>query len=332
MSTPSKKIVIATGIYPPDPGGPSYYAKGLADALKNKGFDVTVVTYGSLKKWPTGLSHTRYLVRLLGHMRGAHAIIALDTMSVGVPAVFAGQILGIPVIVRTGGDFLWEQYLERTRDLVPLPYFYDQHQPFTRKEHVIFGATRYLARRAVMVFSTEMQQTLWTRIYGIERSHIIGNAIEPPLEADAPSRKNFLWIVRKIAMKNGERVHRAFAQAKARFPDIELEEGELPKDALLDRMKSCYAVICPSLTEISPNYILDALRFKKPFIMDKYSGYAPWLAPYGLVVDPLDEGDIERAIERLVDTEGYREAVEKASHFSAVRTYDDVADDFLKLL
>ena len=133
-------------------------------------------------------------------------------------------------------------------------------------------------------------------------------------------------------MKNGERLHAAFARARAKHPDITLEEGLISKQELLERMKSCYAVILPSITEISPNYILDALRFKKPFIMDKYSGFAQWLGPYGTLVDPLDRNDIVRALETLAEPAGYEEALKKAAAFSYVRTYDDVARDFLELL
>ena len=170
--------------------------------------------------------------------------------------------------------------------------------------------------------------------YGLEqdRVRVIGNAVEAPLPSEPPTKKNFLWYVRPIAMKNGTNVHAAFEKAKETFPDIELEEGQLAKPQLLDRMKSCYAVILPSLTEISPNYILDALRFKKPFIIDKYSGFAKWLAPYGLVVDPLDIGDIAKAIEELASEEGYARAIKSVAAFELVRTYDDLAVDFLKLL
>ena len=328
------RIVIATGIYPPEIGGPAYYAEGLSRALTSKGHDVEVVTYGDLKKLPMGLRHLAYMAKLFIPAVSADTIIALDTFSVALPAAVLGILTGAKIVIRTGGDFVWEQYLERTGDMVPLPLFYQSEHHLSFKENIIFKLTRWTLSNAWVVFSTEMQRNVWLLPYQLrsEYTSIIENAINPPLSSEVPIRKNFLWHVRPIVMKNGEHVHRAFTEAKKQYPDIVLEEGTMTNDALLERMKNCYAVILPSLTEISPNYILDALRFKKPFIIDKYSGFAEWLAPYGIVVDPLSEEEITRAIVTLARSDGYREAVLKASHFSSVRTYNEVADDFLTLL
>ena len=328
------KIVIATGIYPPEVGGPSYYAQGLAEALRAAGHDAPVVTYGLLKVLPTGIRHLAYMFRLAPRLIGADAVVALDTFSVALPAVLLARLFRIPVIVRTGGDFVWEHYLERTGDLLPLVRFYGEHKPLSLKERIIFALTRSALSHAFVVFSTELQRDVWQKPYGLAlgRTGIIGNAVDGPLSPEEPRVKNFLWHVRPIAMKNGERLHAAFARARVKHPDITLEEGLISKQELLERMKSCYAVVLPSITEISPNYILDALRFKKPFIMDKYSGFAGWLGPYGTLVDPLDRNDIVRALEALAEPAGYEEALQKAAAFSYVRTYEDVARDFLELL
>jgi glycosyltransferase involved in cell wall biosynthesis len=328
------RIVIATPLYPPEIGGPSYYAGGLEASLRRLGHDVEIVTYGNLRTWPMGISHLAYFFRIWPALRVANVVIALDTASVAIPAWFASRIRGVPFIIRTGGDFVWEHYLEHTHNLVPLKYFYDEVRNLSAKEHLVFVLTRLIARRSLMVFSTQMQRDVWLHPYGLkkEETHIIGNAVDEPLASVAPTKKNFLWHVRPIAMKNGAHVHAAFSKAAQTYPDISLEEGTMPKAELLGRMKDCYAIILPSVTEISPNYILDALRFKKPFIMDKYSGFADWLGPYGTLVDPLDEDDIARAIGALASPEGYAEAVKKAAAFSFVRTYDDVARDFLALI
>ncbi len=328
------KIVIATGIYPPEVGGPAYYAQGLSSALRAAGHEAPVVTYGLLKILPTGVRHLAYMSRLTPHMFGADAVVALDTFSVALPVVILARLFRVPVIIRTGGDFVWEHYLERTGDLLPLVRFYGEHGPLSLKERIIFALTRWVLSRTFVVFSTELQRDVWIEPYGLapERTGIIGNAVDAPLSPEPPRAKNFLWHVRPIAMKNGDRLHAAFARARATHPGITLEEGLISKKELLERMKSCYAVVLPSITEISPNYILDALRFKKPFIMDKYSGFAAWLGPYGTLVDPLDRNDIVRALETLAEPAGYEEALQKAAAFSYVRTYDDVARDFLELL
>ena len=42
------KIVLATGIYPPDIGGPATYVRALADQLNRLGHQVIVITYGKV--------------------------------------------------------------------------------------------------------------------------------------------------------------------------------------------------------------------------------------------------------------------------------------------
>jgi len=328
------RIVIATGIYPPEVGGPAYYAQGIAEAFKKSGHTVDVVTYGALKKFPSGIRHIAYALRLLPHMFSADVVIALDTFSVAVPAAFVSRLFRKAFIIRTGGDFLWESYVERTGELIPLPHFYEKPRAFTFKERMILSLTKYALRKAEVVFSTDMQRDAWSAPYALDRActHIIGNAVEPQLPAQKPTTKNYLWHVRPNAIKNAAHVHAAFSKAKEKHSDITLEEGTMPKNELLERMKNCYAVILPSLTEISPNYILDALRFHKPFIMDKYSGLASWLGQYGILVDPLDEDDIAGAISLLADDRGYEEAQEKAAVFSYVRTYEDVVREYLPLI
>ena len=328
------RIIIATGLYPPEIGGPAYYARGLEEAFRALGHDSVVVSYRGLRRLPTGISHALYFARLFPRLFGAHAVIALDTASVAIPSALACVLTGTQFIVRTGGDFVWEHYLDRTKDMLPLARFYAEHKQLSFKERLVLVLTRWALSRAVIVFSTKLQRDVWLKPYGLalDRTKIIGNAVDLPLPSEPPRAKNFLWHVRPIAMKNGERLHAAFTRAKAEHPEIKLEEGLIHKKELLERMKSCYAVILPSLTEISPNYILDALRFKKPFIMDKYSGFAEWLAPYGALVDPLDERDITRAIDELATEEGYARACKRAGQFSFVRTYAQVADDFLALI
>ena len=115
------RIVIATGVFPPEVGGPALYSKNLAESLTKQGHDVRVVLYGSLKSWPSGIRHAAYALKLIRHSFGAAAIIAFDTYSVGLPATIASIFTRTPVVVRIGGDFVWETYTERTQDLVPLP-------------------------------------------------------------------------------------------------------------------------------------------------------------------------------------------------------------------
>ncbi len=48
MINNKNKILIATGIYPPDFRGPATMLEALPGALKGKGFEVRVITYSDI--------------------------------------------------------------------------------------------------------------------------------------------------------------------------------------------------------------------------------------------------------------------------------------------
>ena len=328
------KIVIATGIFPPEVGGPAYYSKHLAETLAAQGHDVRIVLYGSLKEWPTGLRHALYCLKLIRQSFGAKAIIAFDTYSVGLPAVVASMITRAPVIVRIGGDFIWEMYTERTGDLVPLPDIYQMRERWGSKERFVFRVQEWVIPRVNLAFSCTWIRDLWSGVYGFdpERAYVIENPIPQKLESKRPHRKNFAFYSRQIALKNNDAFRRAFTRAKNIHPEIELEEGMVPKDDLMRRMQECYAVVLPSISDVTPNYIIDAIRCGKPFLLTKYSGYAERFKDYGVIVDPMNEEDMTRGIMALAEEKTYEIYKKNLSEFNTVRTFDDIAKEFLAIV
>ena len=85
------KIVIATGIYPPHIGGPAQYTKGIEEAWKKKGHEVTVLTYGVERRLPPVIRHLYFFLRCLGPIANADQVVLLDTLSTGVPALLAAN-------------------------------------------------------------------------------------------------------------------------------------------------------------------------------------------------------------------------------------------------
>lgn len=107
------KILLATGLFPPDIGGPATYSKLLCDELPKEGIDVDVLSFGSVRRLPKVIRHVSYALKLLWHARTADAIFAQDTVSVGFPALIASYILGKTFMVRIPGDYAWEQAMQR---------------------------------------------------------------------------------------------------------------------------------------------------------------------------------------------------------------------------
>lgn len=330
------KILIATGIYPPDIGGPSQYAKNLAEQLEDQGHQVEVLSYRLEKKLPIGIRHLLYFFRVIWNLNKVNFIIALDTFSVGVPAVLAAIIFNKRIIIRTGGDFLWESYVERSGNLVTLKQFYDIKPVLNLKEKIVFILSRYILQKsAAVVFSTVWQKEIFEKYYGLNsrRNYIIANYSAAEKSGGKTVRaKNFLWAGRPIKLKNLERLKQAFSQARTIRPELSLNiiQG-LPYEELLKEIKRAYAVILPSLSEISPNFILDAISCGVPFIMTKESGYYEMFESIGVFMDPLDEEDIKKKILFLADDKNFLEYKNRVMNFSYRHTWSEIAGEFMNI-
>ncbi|MEK7647128.1 MAG: glycosyltransferase family 4 protein [Patescibacteria group bacterium] len=104
------RILIATGIYPPDIGGPATYSKLLFEELPKRGFAVGVLSFGEVRQMPRILRHVAYFCKVLRQGRKVDLIYAQDPVSVGLPSALAAKILGKQFILKVVGDYAWEQF------------------------------------------------------------------------------------------------------------------------------------------------------------------------------------------------------------------------------
>ena len=332
----NQKILIATGIYPPKIGGPAQYAKNLKIALENLGNTVSVRTFSIEDYLPTGVRHIFFFFKIIPNVIKSDTVIILDTFSVGLPTVLACKLFGKRSIVRTGGDFLWEQYVERTGKKVLLRNFYkDERHNFSKKENTIFRLSRWTMQNAsTVVFSTEWQRDIFMDVYNLQKQNIntIENYYGMKGTSLAPQGKIFVASTRNLKWKNLDMLKRVFDKVGLEHPEAALFLDNAPYPDFMNKIKSCYAVVQVSLGDISPNLILDAIRYGKPFICTKEIGILPRITDVGIFVDPLDEDEVEKAVLALLDETEYKIAKEKVENFSFVHTWDDIAEEFIKIV
>lgn len=103
------KILIATGLYPPDIGGPATYTRMLEEHLPSHGFELTVVPFGKVRHLPRFLRHIAYTWSIIRAGRNSDILYALDPVSVGLPTLIASRIMRKQFLVRIAGDYAWEQ-------------------------------------------------------------------------------------------------------------------------------------------------------------------------------------------------------------------------------
>lgn len=116
------KILICTGIYPPDIGGPAIYSNLIYEELKKRGHRVRILTYGDKRimdcesritnvgrKHSLPIRYSLYLLQVLKLGSDTDIIYVQDPVSVGLPTALANIFLRKKMILKIVGDYAWEQ-------------------------------------------------------------------------------------------------------------------------------------------------------------------------------------------------------------------------------
>jgi glycosyltransferase involved in cell wall biosynthesis len=143
------KILLATPLFPPDSGGPATDAQMLFSELPKHGVEVVVCSFGSVRHLPRLIRHIRYFFELLKNLHDVDMIIAMDTFSVCLPALFASKLLNKKFVVRVPGDFAWEQSTQRFGVSDTIEDF--QIKRYGWKVETIRTLQRFAVRRADLV-------------------------------------------------------------------------------------------------------------------------------------------------------------------------------------
>lgn len=122
------KILITTGIYPPDIGGPARMIEQLAADLSKQGVEIAVLSFGKDVGQRTpfrvekALSKLDFVFRLKRLAQNADLIYAFDLYTAGFLSWLIGKkILKKKLIVRFAGDSAWESAInsgKTTDDIV----------------------------------------------------------------------------------------------------------------------------------------------------------------------------------------------------------------------
>lgn len=368
-----KNILIATGIFPPAIGGPALYSQGMAEEFSRFGIGVSVVTYGDafLKsgkyeviavsgQWFYGLRHLIYFLKLLRSAKKADAIIAFDSLGAGFPAALVGKLSGKRVVIRIGGDFLWEKYIESGREGVTLTEFYDNG--LQKNFYFLLRLIKFTLQSADKVaFTTEFQRNLFIRAYGLSpnKCEIVGIVFEKEPGESAyrhSGRKTILWAGRFIRLKNLEFLLKVFKRLLVNDGDLMLRlVGEGPErraiaaavkaEGLVDKVKitgsmderslseeigKAYFCILPSLSDISPNFALKCLGLNKPIVLTQETGIRKDF-PGLMYADPKKEESFYLAALRLLDDNSYDNYLKSISGIRYHKTWKHLAGEYLKL-
>ena len=366
------KIVIATGIFIPELGGPATYAPNIAQEFIKLGHRVSILTYSDKDKYDFDkelayplfrikrsnkiLNYFRYYRALVKTAKDADIIYAFDYLSAGLPATLFCRFYKKALFIRTGGDFLWEKHLDESQEMLTLREFYETG--VYKKQKTRLKIIKWVLSRAKgIIFTTNFQKEIFAKFYKLDskRLFVVPN---PPSSTDIivkreESNKEIIFAGRLNFVHNIINLIAAFSSIKDHSYQLVLIgegplqekieeiisnlavknirlEGKLSRPELRQRLASSYLAIFPSLTDISPNTILECLDSKIPFISSQEIGF-DWLVDKIITFDPKNIREIREKIEYLLDKANYDNYQKTITSLEYDYNYQKAALDTIKI-
>ncbi|MDD5041359.1 MAG: glycosyltransferase family 4 protein [Candidatus Peribacteraceae bacterium] len=358
------KIVLATGIYPPEIGGPATYVKALASELSRAGHEAVVVTYEAVRStqyavpsddpWKvmtvsrTGgplLRWWRYAKTLKRVAADADIVEAFSSVSAGVPLLLA-RLTKPKKVLRLGGDFFWERYTDRGGEK-------SLKEWYASKPRSRFIMQKILLSCDHIVFSTEFQKALYRAQYRLPIHSVIENALPAgtPLLHNAHTPFRLLFMGRFVGFKNLPALLRALTflpQCLLTFigdgPVLRALRSLSQELSLTDRVEflppqsgqgkaKAFAdadlLVLPSITELSPNVALEARAQGLPVLLTRTTGFGEMLTRGMILRDLKTPEQLAQAIADIRSR--YSEVAKTAALPAPVRGWDAVAREHLQL-
>ena len=314
------KFIFATGIFPPDIGGPATYVERLAAELYQQGFDVGVITYSDAevkeydflvirvsRKWPAGIRHFVYFLKLLKLAKNCDLIYAQNVTSAGLPALLAAKLLRKRLVLKIVGDAAWERnkgYLKAVQEAV------------ARSADKIIVPSLYLKKRIIG----------WRILE--EKIEVIYNAPEPAPQLDISKNeaKTKIGISGDIILSIGRLVSwKGFSDLIDIMPDLLLQNpnfqlvivgegkeklkagegvklvGGVPHSQIPLYLKAAEMFVLNSGYEGLSHIILEAMQHGVPIIASNEGGNSELIEDNanGFLVEYKNQEQLKQAILKL---------------------------------
>lgn len=343
------RILIATGLYPPEVGGPATYTKLLEERLPSHGIEVEVLPFRAVRHLPPGVRHLVYFGKCFFRARKADIIYGQDTVSVGFPAALAAKLAGKKFLVRVPGDYAWEQARQRFGVGDDIDTF--QKKKYGWRVELLRSMQRFVVNRAsrVVVPSEYMKEIVWGWIKNPPRRTIpsadlpsdfrfgnnaqgrvvtIYSSVEPPAIEEVKWPEGFLVVSsgRRVPWKHFDAIERAVAREPAwRFKLIE----NMPRAQALGWVKAADVFVLNSTYEGLSHALVEAMMLGTPVVATNVGGNPELIenGMTGLLIEPKNDDALYAALKKVEsDPDAARSraqhARERAQEFSIGRTIE----------
>lgn len=245
------RILIVTGIFPPDIGGPATYVPQVAKGLVERGHEITVVTLSHRLDHDDGaypfrvvrlrrgeFKPLRVLRTVLTLLRLGRSHDVLFVNGLALESVLANFFLRKPLVMKVVGDLAWERAMNRGWTADDFETF--QQKRYGLRIEALKALRSWWARQADQVIVPSQYLARWVRAWGVpeERITVIYNAVEPvdrvePLPVPLETPVKAVTVGRLIPLKRVD----GLLEALKKVPDLGLVVvGDGPERPRLERL------------------------------------------------------------------------------------------------
>jgi len=208
------KILIATGIYPPDIGGPATYLPQFIDFLESKDCDVKVITFSDssdndpkvfriLRKDNVIVRFLKYSFCLWKELKDVDLIYLHDVSLVGLSLLVVNFFRRKKYIIRIGGDNIWEQAYQRGLTKEKCFDFHSQKLPSLGLKFKKF-ILKIIAKNSEKIIVPSFFLKKVIKVYGIpdNKIEVVNNAVD----LDIKDNKNEFYSRIENYKKEGDKI------------------------------------------------------------------------------------------------------------------------------
>src|SRR3989344_6792869 len=352
------KLLLATGIYPPDIGGPATYAVLLEKELPRRGVNVEIVTYGPAgvsRKLPKGLRHLVYFFVCFFKSFGSDVVLAQDTISAGLPALIASKLSGRKFLIRVPGDYVWEQSVQRFGVKDSIDNF--QNKKYGFRVEFLRSVQKFVVGHAdVVITPSKYFGSLVSKwVKDSSKIHVIYNGIKladsdpttlklrgaSKRTADSKKSKILVSVGRLVPwkgfsflielMKNlpewkliiiGSGPQEGELKAKSYKLKANVEfTGAIPREKVLDYLGQAELFVLNTTFESFSFQVVEAMMFGLPVITTNIGNLSEIIenGVDGLLVVPDNSDQFLNAVEKLDKDEDLRKNISEMAKIKAKR-------------
>ena len=350
------RLLIATGLYPPEIGGPATYAKLFEERLPRYGIEVSMLPFRTVRHLPPIIRHIVYGWKVSRAARGADLILVQDSVSTGLPVAIASFLSGKKFIIRVPGDYAWEQGTQRFGVQGSLDDF--QKRTYGLRVSILRAIQRFVVNRAHRVVAPSQYLA---RIVSGWLKHprpidVVYNGIETVNSANGAARqpdlivsagrlvpwKGFQDLIEVVGKHTewrldilGDGPQRKLLEeriGKSGAGDRITLHGNVPHEEARHAFAQASVFVLNSSYEGLSHTLVEAMATGAPVVATRVGGNPEVVQDgmNGVLIGAGDKQDLERALTSLMSNDSLRDklgsaAAERAKDFSIDKTVEATA-------